>query len=285
MTRFLGLFLLLSFLFSASDLLAKDCPRCSQESADAARFCRECGHSFAAQKICPHCSREAYGDAKFCPECGHRFEFSLEDEKKFVKKVVESRDRYEKDLLELREFYRRLRMKEREAEVEKELAGLREQKRVKGETPDAPREGGPAVLQAVQSLPEADEIFARGEKFRRSANPFTRKSALASAVDEYQKILLRHPTSDKADDAAYWLGAIYESIHYENFQKALEYYRLCVQSDPRTDHDARYRIAVILDYNLKDRESAAEAYKIAAEEDPVPENREKAKSRLRSLTR
>src|SRR5262245_27760899 len=44
------------------------CPRCQADNRDGARFCRECGGSFAA--VCPSCGAKVEARGKFCDSCG-----------------------------------------------------------------------------------------------------------------------------------------------------------------------------------------------------------------------
>src|SRR5215471_19042211 len=44
------------------------CPRCQANNRDGARFCRECGTTFAA--VCPSCGSMVEAGSKFCDRCG-----------------------------------------------------------------------------------------------------------------------------------------------------------------------------------------------------------------------
>src|SRR5262250_1563490 len=44
------------------------CPRCQTDNRDGARFCRECGATFAA--VCPSCGAKVDARSKFCDSCG-----------------------------------------------------------------------------------------------------------------------------------------------------------------------------------------------------------------------
>src|SRR5262245_56458045 len=44
------------------------CPRCHADNRDGARFCRECGATFAA--ACPSCGAKVEAGSKFCDSCG-----------------------------------------------------------------------------------------------------------------------------------------------------------------------------------------------------------------------
>jgi class 3 adenylate cyclase/tetratricopeptide (TPR) repeat protein len=48
------------------------CPRCQVDNRDGARFCRECGATFAA--VCPSCGVTAEAGSKFCDSCGAALE-------------------------------------------------------------------------------------------------------------------------------------------------------------------------------------------------------------------
>src|SRR5262245_26647620 len=44
------------------------CPRCQADNRDGARFCRECGATFAT--VCPSCGVKVEAGSKFCDSCG-----------------------------------------------------------------------------------------------------------------------------------------------------------------------------------------------------------------------
>jgi len=43
------------------------CPRCQADNREGARFCRECGATFAA--VCPSCGAKVAAGSKFCDSC------------------------------------------------------------------------------------------------------------------------------------------------------------------------------------------------------------------------
>lgn len=45
------------------------CSKCQSENPDGAKFCIECGSSFA--QLCPECGAKTPAKGKFCMECGH----------------------------------------------------------------------------------------------------------------------------------------------------------------------------------------------------------------------
>src|SRR5580765_3306540 len=44
------------------------CSRCQEENREGARFCRECGATFAA--VCSSCGSKVEAGSKFCDGCG-----------------------------------------------------------------------------------------------------------------------------------------------------------------------------------------------------------------------
>jgi len=44
------------------------CPRCQADNRDGARFCRECGATFAT--VCASCGAKVEAGSKFCDSCG-----------------------------------------------------------------------------------------------------------------------------------------------------------------------------------------------------------------------
>ena len=48
------------------------CPNCNVQVPVGARFCSNCGYSFAPAS-CPDCGTQVQAGTKFCPNCGHKF--------------------------------------------------------------------------------------------------------------------------------------------------------------------------------------------------------------------
>jgi len=119
-------------------------------------------------------------------------------------------------------------------------------------------------LKASISIPEADEIYNDALQFERKAGllPFIKnESLLRLALDKYNQLIKRYPTSNKIDDAAYKAGAIYE--FFKDYSIAILYYKRAYQWDSLTPHPARFRAAYILDRHLARRAEALELYEDA----------------------
>src|SRR5204862_7152603 len=49
---------------------ARRCEACETTNLAGARFCKQCGASFAPPPACPSCRADIPKDARFCPGCG-----------------------------------------------------------------------------------------------------------------------------------------------------------------------------------------------------------------------
>ncbi|HWL94753.1 MAG TPA: hypothetical protein VNT79_14625 [Phycisphaerae bacterium] len=120
------------------------------------------------------------------------------------------------------------------------------------------------------SIAEADVIFDQGYKIwdKMVGVPFVgfaylNKEEPREAVELFKRVIGEHPTSDKVDDAAYYIGNIYkEFLRHDDpdNELSLRYLRWAWTLDPQTPHPARFDAAVIYDFRLHDRDKATELY-------------------------
>lgn len=262
---------------------AKPCAECGTEAPEASRFCGACGEKFSLSKSCAECGQASAGEARFCGHCGARFPFASEDEERLVAATAKARKEYLDSLRQVVAFYEQLGLAEKAAVARAELEAAERNDRIRPRTAAgaAPGEAAPPI--AFESIEEADRLYAEAETYRRSPNLFRRKEYLRKALELYEKVILKHPTSDKVDDCAYRIGEIYGSPFFASYEKAIRYYEKCVTWNPDTDFDARYRAAELAERRLSDVPLAIHWYRLAAERDPVPENRKAAADRLRRL--
>lgn len=125
-------------------------------------------------------------------------------------------------------------------------------------------------LRASATIPEADELYNEAEELYKEAKKLLvlkDKDLLYLALDRYNQVFRKYPTSDKIDDAAFQAGAIYE--YFKDWSIAALYYQRTYQWDPATPHIARYKRAYILDNKLSNKAEALELYKEALEKDVV----------------
>jgi tetratricopeptide (TPR) repeat protein len=106
------------------------------------------------------------------------------------------------------------------------------------------------------------------------------------ALDKYNQLIKKYPTSNKIDDAAYKAGGIYE--YFKDYSIAVLYYKRAYQWDPMTIHPARFRAAYILDRRLARRVEALELYEEAIKTEGRYEKlvtwREFAEKRVKELS-
>jgi len=121
---------------------------------------------------------------------------------------------------------------------------------------------GPGSKASI-AIPEADYLYRDGVELENKAGLlfFKNENTLRLALDKYNQVINKHPTSDKVDDAAYRAGGICE--HFKDYTIALVYYQRAHQWDPETIYPARFREAFVLDKRLHRRAEALEAYKRA----------------------
>ncbi|MHC4741652.1 MAG: tetratricopeptide repeat protein, partial [Planctomycetota bacterium] len=109
-------------------------------------------------------------------------------------------------------------------------------------------------LRATAAIPEADEMYEEAVRLHKDAQKFVvvkNKDTLRLALDKYNEVIRKHPTSDKIDDAAYQAGTIYE--HFKDYSIALVYYQRTYQWEPANPYPARFRAAALFDRHMRDR--------------------------------
>lgn len=147
-----------------------------------------------------------------------------------------------------------------------------------------------ATLRPTDSIAEADRLYDEAHQLMRKGghgvpalyNQETMKLALA----KFKQLIDQYPTSDKIDDAAFFIA----EIHKEYFEEkdnvlAAEWYRRAVQWNPNTPHPARFQLAVLYDFRMHEREKALAMYHevVSAERDNIS-NVDFAQRRITQLT-
>ncbi|MHC4457480.1 MAG: tetratricopeptide repeat protein [Planctomycetota bacterium] len=145
-------------------------------------------------------------------------------------------------------------------------------------------------LRARTSIPEADVLYDEAVGLEKEARKFiviTNDNLLRLALDKYNQLIRKHPSSDKIDDAAYKAAEIYK--HFNDYTIAVLYYQRTYQWDPETIYPARYRAAYILDQKLHRRAEAVQLYrqfvKVAKKKNKFKRQIEFAEERIEELTR
>jgi len=117
-------------------------------------------------------------------------------------------------------------------------------------------------LKATASITEANYFYDQARNLEKKAHNmlvYVNDNMLRQALAKYNKLIRKHPSSDKIDDAAYRAGAIYE--HFNDYTIAILYYKRAYQWNSKTPYPARFKAAYILDKKLHRRAEALELYK------------------------
>lgn len=153
-----------------------------------------------------------------------------------------------------------------------------------------------ADVQPIRSEAGADRLYADAEKLVMSFRMVPLAGALdvnkdkaRQAIRFLRELLVKHPQSDKVDDAAFWIGECYKEYLREedtDNKLALLYYRWALELDPQTPHPARFQSAVVYDFRLHDRKSALAMYHRVLKEQEAGHytNARFAAERIRQLT-
>lgn len=119
-------------------------------------------------------------------------------------------------------------------------------------------------LKANKSIAEADYLYNDAVRLEQQAGQFMvykDDDLLRIALDKYNQLISKFPSSDKIDDAAFRAAGIYE--HFKDYTIAVLYYQRTYQWDPETSYPAKYKAAFILDQKLHRRAEALQLYQEA----------------------
>jgi len=122
---------------------------------------------------------------------------------------------------------------------------------------------GPS-LKPTASIPEADYIYndaVETESKARAMPVFVDETMLRKALEKYNQVIRRYPTSDKIDDAAFKAAGIYE--YFKDYAVAVLYYQRVYQWDAETAYPALFKAAYVLDRQMHRYAEALEFYQQA----------------------
>ncbi|MBI1824886.1 MAG: hypothetical protein HY287_03295 [Planctomycetes bacterium] len=204
-----------------------------------------------------------------------------------VENVVGHRDQYLLNLEQLRDYYREHGYATKEKWADFELQGLR---KVKGFRYLLDAEIPNENLRPVSQIPDADQLYEKGlalmKKGASGAPCFYRQTPMIEAIKTFEELIDRYPTSDKVDDAAFYLGEIHKDYFKDQEQIAVRWYERAMEWNPNTPHPVRYEAAVVYDYRLHDRDRALELYHAVISDEPGNwGNTHRAERRIRTLSK
>lgn len=205
-----------------------------------------------------------------------------------VEEMVQHRTAYLRSLEALREYYSDHGYLTKEGWASHELNGLKKVQTFRyvmdAEIPNQ-------ELRPTNAEPEADALFDRGLKLMRKGGhgglpALYREKPMIEAVSVLRELIERYPSSDKVDDAAFWLGEIHKEYLKDQEQIAVQWYERAIEWNPATQHPARFQAAVVYDYRLHDRDRALELYRrVVTEETSRRSNVTFAHRRIDELTK
>jgi tetratricopeptide (TPR) repeat protein len=184
-------------------------------------------------------------------------------ENEIIEQVASNREAYRQGLVSLIDYYSRTGNNLKLEWARKELAALETMPRYNYVIEATV--AGPD-LKASATIAEADELYAKASELQREAERLVvvkDDELLRLALDKYNQLVRRYPTSDKIDDAAFKAAGIYE--YFKDYTIALLYYQRAFQWDAATPYPARFKAADILDNRMHRRAEALELYLQALE--------------------
>lgn len=126
------------------------------------------------------------------------------------------------------------------------------------------------TLRPTESIVEADKLYEEGlELMERGGHGvlfFYHDETMKRAIAKFKELIARYPTSDKIDDAAYYIAEIHKEYNQERDNLlAVEWYKRAVTWNPKLPHPAWSHAAHILDFRMHEREKALEWYYLVLE--------------------
>ena len=178
-----------------------------------------------------------------------------------AEQVSTSRQAYRRSLEVLAQHYNKTGNSMKLGWVEKELEALNEMPQY-NYIVEAAVAG--SNLRPTKSVSDADYLYNDAVRLEEQAGQFLvvkNEDLLRLALDKYNQLINKYPSSDKIDDAAYRAAGIYE--HLKDYTIAVLYYQRTYQWEPQTPYPARFRAANILDKYLHRRAEALQLYQEA----------------------
>jgi hypothetical protein len=179
-----------------------------------------------------------------------------------VESVLTHRAEYHRGLEELRDYYRAHGYANKQSWAEFELEGARKVKAfryvIDSEIPSD-------KLRPTDQITEADVLYQKGldlmRKGGRGLPGLYSEKTMIQASDVFRRLVELYPSSDKIDDAAFFLGEIHKEYLPQQEPIAVKWYERAWVWDPATPHPARFQAAVVYDFRLHDRDRALELYR------------------------
>jgi hypothetical protein len=196
-----------------------------------------------------------------------------------VKRVMSARREYQRSLEQLHSYYDSTGDAERRKWAETELLNFH---RVPQPAYIMDLDVAGPGLRCDQNVPAANELYRKAMSYKSKGLGFgtEHQDNLVRCEMLLQQLLGQYPTSNKASDAAYQLGDIYENRKPPQYRRSAVYFERSVQWNTSTSNDARLRAARLYDRQLGERSKAIELYKEVLQHETDERRRQEAQRRL-----
>lgn len=145
----------------------------------------------------------------------------------------------------------------------------------------------PPTLRATETISEADYMYREAYRIEKKAGRLMvikNEDQLREALELYNAIIKKFPTSDKIDDSAYRAAGIHE--YFRDYTIAVVYYKRAYQWNPKTTNNARFKAANILDLYLQRNDEALQLYQQALDMDNLNASQaDYVKSRINEISK
>jgi hypothetical protein len=201
-------------------------------------------------------------------------------ERKLVEQLFQARDNYQATLERLRDFYVHTNNDQARQWVDQELTAyhlvVKNPYLLDMDLPDAD-------LAPDASVPQANRMFRDALDWLNQRSLTDRASNYKRSELLFRRILREHPRSDKLDETCYYLGEIYSSKYFQQYQRAAAFYERVFHYEPNTNLDARLRAAYLYEKYIADRRRAVELYQEILRREVDPVQTAEARRRLDAL--
>src|SRR5262249_47707630 len=122
-----------------------------------------------------------------------------------------------------------------------------------------------APLKPLESIAEADQMFDQAYQTLVKGGHhvlfFYNHATMNQALAKFKELVDKYPTSDKIDDAAYFIAEIHKEYNQERDNEiAIEWYEKAIAWNPDLNYPAWSHTAHIYDFRMHEREKALEWY-------------------------
>ena len=175
-----------------------------------------------------------------------------------VDKLAAARNGYEKALRDLVAYYNSAGYSEKFFRASEELEAFRQiptRDYLQLVSPIRP----PAVK--VRSIKQADILYEDGLTYKNYPDLLGKKTRLIKAIERFMMLLDSYPDSDKADEACYMVGEIYEGFYFQDPFSAVTHYDKAAKINPHIGMPAFYRAGLIYANKIPRPALAAERFR------------------------